>query len=33
MVKEQREKIQNGPKGDKMFEDEGRAGVQHLLRE
>ena len=30
MVREQREKIQNGPTGDKRFEDEGRARVQYL---
>ena len=29
MVRGQREKIQNGPTGDKKFEDEGGAGVQH----
>ena len=29
MVREQREKIQNGQKGDKKFEGEGGAGVQH----
>ena len=29
MVRGQREKIQNGQKGDKRFEDEGGAGVQH----
>ena len=27
--KEQREKIPNGPTGDKKFEDEGGEGVQH----
>ena len=29
MVRGQREKVQNGQKGDKKFEDEGGAGVQH----
>ena len=29
MVRGQREDIQNGPTGDKRFEDEGGAGVQH----
>ena len=29
MVKRQREKIQNGPMGDKRFEGEGGAEVQH----
>ena len=29
VVRGQREKIQNGPTGDKKFEDEGAAGVQH----
>ena len=29
MVREQREAIQNGQMGDKKFEDEGGAGVQH----
>ena len=29
VVKEQIEKIKNGPTRDKMFEDESRAGVQH----
>ena len=29
MVKGQREKIQNGHTGDKRFEDEGGAEVQH----
>ena len=33
MVREQRENIQNGQKGDKMFEGEGGVGVQHLQRE
>ena len=29
MVRGQREKIQNGPMGDKRFEDKGGEGVQH----
>ena len=29
MVREQRQKIENGQKGDKKFEDEGMAGVKH----
>ena len=29
VVRGQREKILNGPTGDKRFEDEGGAGVQH----
>ena len=29
VVRGQREKIQNGQMGDKMFEDEGGEGVQH----
>ena len=29
MARGQREKIQNGPTGDKKFEDEGGTGVQH----
>ena len=29
MMRRQREKIQNGQKGDKKFEDEGGAGVLH----
>ena len=29
VVRGQREKILNRPTGDKKFEDEGRAGVQH----
>ena len=29
VVRGQKEKIQNGPTGDKKFKDEGGAGVQH----
>ena len=29
MMRGKREKIQNGPMGDKRFEDEGGAGVLH----
>ena len=29
MVRKQRENILNGPTGNKKFEDEGGAGVQH----
>ena len=32
MLRGQREKMQNGQKGDKRIEDEGGAGVQHLQR-
>ena len=32
MVKAQRVKISNGQMGDKRFEDEGEAGVQHEQR-
>ena len=32
VVRGQREKIQNGQTGDKRFEDEGGAGVQHQHR-
>ena len=33
MERGQGEKIQIGPMGDKKFEDEGGAGVQHSLKE
>ena len=29
MMRGEREKMQNGPKGDKKFEDDGGAEVQH----
>ena len=32
VVRGHREKIQNGPTGDKRFEDKGEKGVQHLRR-
>ena len=32
VVRGRMEKIQNGPTGDKRFEDEGEVGVQHQQR-